>query len=118
MEGETGKYKREEEEEERKRGTGVSVAEAEAGLASSPCSSHLLELWRAQGVVDFLAARREALPARQEGQQPLLHLSIAQDGSHHLRGAHAGQVHCSVWRKGKGEGKGSVALSSSSSSPT
>lgn len=71
------------------------MAEAEAGLASSPCSSHLLELWRAQGVVDFLAARREALPARQEGQQPLLHLGIAQDGSHHLRGAHAGQVHCS-----------------------
>lgn len=111
MEGETGTYKRE--EEERKRGTGVSVAEAEAGLASSPCSSHLLELRRAQGVVDFLAARREALPARQEGQQPLLHLGIAQDGSHHLRGAHAGQVHCSV--EG-GEGKGSVA--SSSSSPT
>lgn len=46
--------------------------------------------------MDLLAALRKTLPTGQEGQEPLLHLSIAQDGSHHLRGAHTSQVHFRV----------------------
>lgn len=55
---------------------------------------YLLELRRVQGVLDLLGALQQTLPTGEKGEEPLLDLGVAQNGSHHLWGAHARQVHC------------------------
>lgn len=55
---------------------------------------YLLELGGGECVLDLISALRQTFPTGEEGQEPLLHLSVGQDGGHHLRRADTGQVHC------------------------
>lgn len=55
---------------------------------------YLLELRGVQRVLDLLGALRQTFSAGEEGEESLLHLGVSQDGSHHLRSANAGEVHC------------------------
>lgn len=56
--------------------------------------SHLLELRRAERVVELLWALKQRLSGREVRNESLLHLRVGQDGGHDLRRQDAGEVHC------------------------
>lgn len=83
-------------EEERRRANRVSTALSvfTSSLSVANITLYLLELRRVQSVLYLLGTLRQTLPTGEEGEEPLLDLGVAQNGSHHLWGAHARQVHC------------------------